>query len=48
MTNEAVATQIIANLVITNSAGQVLFVRYDPDNEKWWLPGSDVALHPPR
>lgn len=34
--------------VITNANGHVLFVRYDPKNEKWWLPGRNVEpyTHP--
>ncbi len=36
------AIQLIANLVVTRSDGQVLFVRYDPDDERWWLPGEDL------
>ena len=43
MTVESVESQVIASLVIRNSDDDVLFVRYDPDNEKWWLPGGDVA-----
>lgn len=45
---DRVDIQIIANLVVRNPAGEVLFVRYDPENEKWWLPGGDVApfTHP--
>ena len=39
---EEVSTQVIANLVVRNATGEVLFVRYDPSNEKWWLPGGDV------
>ena len=48
MNDQNVATQVIANLVITNKQGEVLFVRYDPENEKWWLPGRDVEpyTHP--
>ena len=48
MTFEPVDTQIIANLVVRNPEDDVLFVRYDPDNEKWWLPGGDVPpfTHP--
>ncbi len=48
MKDQTVETQIIANLVVRNTAGQVLLVRYDPDNEKWWLPGGDVEpfTHP--
>ena len=36
------AIQLIANLVVTRPDGQVLFVRYDPDDERWWLPGEDL------
>jgi ADP-ribose pyrophosphatase YjhB (NUDIX family) len=36
--------QLIANLVVRRADGQVLFVRYDPDDERWGLPGED--LHP--
>ena len=48
MSEQSVETQVIANLVITNADGHVLFVRYDPENEKWWLPGRDVEpyTHP--
>ena len=48
MTESTVDTQVIANLVVRNPGGEVLFVRYDPDSEKWWLPGQDVApfAHP--
>ncbi len=48
MTTDSVETQVIANLVVRNAQGAVLFVRYDPENEKWWLPGQDVApfTHP--
>ena len=48
MSQTAVETQVIANLVVRDGQGRVLFVRYDPENEKWWLPGEDVApfTHP--
>ncbi len=48
MNEQSVATQVIVNLVITNKNGEVLFVRYDLENEKWWLPGRDVEpyTHP--
>lgn len=35
-------TQLIANLVITDGTGRVLFVRHDPEEERWWLPGDDL------
>ncbi len=34
MTETDVSTQVIANLVVRNPNGEVLFVRYDPENEK--------------
>lgn len=34
--------QIIANVVARDPSGRVLFVRYDPDDERWWLPGRDL------
>ena len=42
MTTENVATQVITNLVVSDGQGRVLLVRYDPDDETWWLPGKDV------
>jgi len=36
------AIQLIANLVVRRTDGQVLFVRYDPEDERWWLPGEDL------
>jgi DNA-binding PadR family transcriptional regulator/ADP-ribose pyrophosphatase YjhB (NUDIX family) len=36
------AIQLIANLVVIRADGQVLFVRYDPEDERWWLPGEDL------
>jgi DNA-binding PadR family transcriptional regulator/ADP-ribose pyrophosphatase YjhB (NUDIX family) len=36
------AIQLIANLVVQRPTGEVLFVRYDPDDERWWLPGEDL------
>jgi ADP-ribose pyrophosphatase YjhB (NUDIX family)/DNA-binding PadR family transcriptional regulator len=37
------AIQLIANLVVRRPDGQVLFVRYDPEDERWWLPGEDLT-----
>lgn len=34
--------QLISNLVVEDEAGRILFVRYDPDDERWWLPGEDL------
>jgi len=33
---------LIANLVVVGEDLDVLFVRYDPDDERWWLPGEDL------
>lgn len=48
MSETSVDTQVISNLVVRNGDGEILFVRYDPENEKWWLPGADVEpfTHP--
>jgi ADP-ribose pyrophosphatase YjhB (NUDIX family) len=34
--------QLISNLVVVGEDGRVLFVRYDPDDDRWWLPGEDL------
>jgi ADP-ribose pyrophosphatase YjhB (NUDIX family) len=34
--------QLIANLVVQRPDGKVLLLRYDPDDERWWLPGEDL------
>jgi ADP-ribose pyrophosphatase YjhB (NUDIX family) len=34
--------QLISNLIVTAPDGRVLLVRYDPDDERWWLPGDDL------
>ena len=34
--------QLIANLVVLRPDGRVLFVRYQADDERWWLPGEDL------
>jgi len=39
---EGPAIQLIANLVITAGDGSVLLVRYDPADDRWWLPGGDL------
>ncbi len=36
------AIQLIASLVIATPGQEVLFVRYDPEEERWWLPGADL------
>lgn len=34
--------QLIANCVVTRPNGDLLFVRYDKTDERWWLPGADL------
>ncbi|BAS26137.1 helix-turn-helix transcriptional regulator [Limnochorda pilosa] len=34
--------QLIANLVVHDAESRILLVRYDPDDERWWLPGADL------
>jgi ADP-ribose pyrophosphatase YjhB (NUDIX family) len=34
--------QLIANVVELDGNGSVLLAKYDPDGEKWWLPGGDM------
>lgn len=40
--------QVIANLVVRNGEGRVLLTKYNPDVDRWWLPGQDVEpfTHP--
>ena len=35
--------QLISNIVVRNGAGDVLFVKYDSEDERWWLPGDDLV-----
>src|SRR5437868_1587973 len=35
--------QLISNMVVQDDAGRVLFVKYDPDDERWCLPGGDLV-----
>jgi hypothetical protein len=35
--------QLISNMVVQDNAGRVLFVKYDPEDERWWLPGDDLV-----
>ena len=35
--------QLISNLVIKNASGEILFVKYDTDDDRWWLPGGDLT-----
>ena len=39
---------LIVNLVDRRPDGRVLFVRYRPDDESWWLPGEARAVRAPR
>jgi ADP-ribose pyrophosphatase YjhB (NUDIX family) len=40
--------QLTANIVIVNSKREVLLTRYEPDDERWWIPGAslDTYEHP--
>jgi ADP-ribose pyrophosphatase YjhB (NUDIX family) len=42
VTSAGPAIQLIANLVVRRADGRVLFVRYDAEDERWWLPGGDL------
>ncbi len=48
MNAQDIDIQVIANLVVTNGTGQVLLTKYNPDIDRWWLPGGDVEpfTHP--
>jgi hypothetical protein len=35
--------QVISNLVVRDLKGRVLLVRYEADDERWWLPGRDLV-----
>ena len=35
--------QVISSLVVRRGNGDVLLIRYDPDDERWWLPGDDLV-----
>ena len=35
--------QVISNLIVRDEDGRVLLVRYDADDERWWLPGRDLV-----
>ena len=39
MTEKQPDVQVISNLVVRDDGGRVLLVRYDADDERWWLPG---------
>jgi hypothetical protein len=34
--------QLISNVVLQDDAGRVLLVKYDQEDERWWLPGEDL------
>ncbi len=40
--------QVISNLVVVNAEGKVLLTQYNPEVDRWWLPGRDVEpfTHP--
>jgi ADP-ribose pyrophosphatase YjhB (NUDIX family) len=35
--------QLISNIVVTREDGHILLVKYDNEDERWWLPGDDVV-----
>lgn len=35
--------QVISSLVVQRPNGDVLLVRYDAEDERWWLPGDDLV-----
>jgi hypothetical protein len=35
--------QLISNLVVVNDHGEILFVRPDLSDDRWWLPSADLA-----
>jgi len=43
MENAHPEIQLISNIVLQDDAGRVLFVKYDADDERWWLPGDDLV-----
>ena len=43
MTEKQPDVQVISNLVVRDDEGRVLLVRYDTDDERWWLPGGDLV-----
>jgi ADP-ribose pyrophosphatase YjhB (NUDIX family) len=34
--------QVISSLIVQRADGDVLLIRYDRDDERWWLPGDDL------
>jgi DNA-binding PadR family transcriptional regulator len=35
--------QVISSLIVREPGGRVLLVRYDADDDRWWLPGRDLV-----
>jgi len=47
-TDADVNVQLIVNLVALNERGEIALTRYETEDERWWLPGSDLQpfAHP--
>jgi ADP-ribose pyrophosphatase YjhB (NUDIX family) len=41
-TNKKPDVQLISSLVVRDGQGRVLLCRYDPEDERWWLPGGEL------
>jgi ADP-ribose pyrophosphatase YjhB (NUDIX family) len=37
--------QLTANVVIVNSKREVLLTRYEPEDERWWIPGASLETY---
>jgi ADP-ribose pyrophosphatase YjhB (NUDIX family) len=37
--------QLTSNVVIVNDKNEVLLTRYDPDDERWWIPGASLETY---
>ncbi len=37
--------QLTSNVVIVNEKNEVLLTRYDPDDERWWIPGASLETY---
>lgn len=37
--------QLTSNVVIVNGKREVLLTRYDPDDERWWIPGASLETY---
>jgi hypothetical protein len=35
--------QLISNVVVQDCEGNILLVKYDMEDERWWLPGEDLT-----